>query len=68
MRDKNRIPRICKKLEKVWMTHPDMRLGQLMVCILGTDPFYMEDHTAEKKSKSLECQKKQIFVYMINRL
>lgn len=54
MRDKNRIPRICKKLEKVWMEHPDMRLGQLMVCILGTDPFYMEDNVAEERIKEFE--------------
>lgn len=57
MRDRNRIPRICKKLENVWMTHPDMRLGQLMVCILGTDPFYMEDNVAEEKIKEFGMPK-----------
>ena len=49
MRDPKRIPIICEKLETLWKTYPDMRLGQLMVCLLGTDPFYMEDGIAEKK-------------------
>lgn len=61
MRDKNRIPRICKKLENVWMTHPDMRLGQLMVCILGTDPFYMEDNVTEEKIKEFGMPKETDF-------
>lgn len=49
MRDKNRIPRITKKIETLWEKHPDMRFGQLVVCLLGTDPFYLEDDLIEAK-------------------
>lgn len=48
MRDKNRIPEILKELEKVWLEHPDFRLGQLIT--IATKPenphpstFYIED-------------------------
>jgi len=30
MRDKKRIKIILKKLEKLWLQYPDMRLGQLL--------------------------------------
>lgn len=48
MRDKNRIPKILKELERIWKANPDFRLGQLIV--VGTKPkqpcpsvFYIED-------------------------
>ena len=31
MRDKNRIPIILKRLEKLWLKDPDLRLGQLIL-------------------------------------
>jgi len=31
MRDKNRIPIILKRLEKLWLENPDLRLGQLIL-------------------------------------
>lgn len=44
MRDPNRIPQIAALLEDVWKTHPDWRLGQLVVnATRGTDPFHVED-------------------------
>lgn len=46
MRDPNRIPRICKKLEKAWKTAPDQRLGQFISNLLGPGPhdvFFPED-------------------------
>jgi len=46
MRDPNRIPRICKKLEVYWKKHPDYRLGQLISNLLGPGPhdvFFQED-------------------------
>lgn len=49
MRDKNRIPKICEKFEKVWRKYPDMRFGQLVVNCLGVDPYYIEDNIIEKK-------------------
>lgn len=50
MRDPKRIPRICKKLEKVWKRHPDYRLGQLISNLQGPGPhdvFFMEDEEWE---------------------
>lgn len=48
MRDKNRIPKVLKELERIWMANPDFRLGQLMV--VASRPktpcpavFYIED-------------------------
>jgi hypothetical protein len=46
MRDPKRIPRIIKKLEKVWKMHPDYRLGQLVSNLQGPgvqDVFFKED-------------------------
>jgi uncharacterized protein YihD (DUF1040 family) len=46
MRDPKRIPRIIKKLEKVWKKHPDYRLGQLISNLQGPgvqDVFHKED-------------------------
>jgi hypothetical protein len=31
MRDKKRIKRILKAIEKLWMKVPDMRFGQLLI-------------------------------------
>ena len=31
MRDVKRIPKILKRLEKIWKAHPDLRLGQLII-------------------------------------
>jgi len=31
MRDPARIPRIMKKLSKLWKRYPDMRLNQLLI-------------------------------------
>lgn len=36
MRNKNRIPKILKELERIWKANPDFRLGQLIVN--GTKP------------------------------
>lgn len=44
MRDIKRIPKILKRLEKLWKEHPDLRLGQLILNV-HRDPclYYMED-------------------------
>jgi hypothetical protein len=31
MRDKNRIKKLLKEIERHWNTHPDMRFGQLLI-------------------------------------
>lgn len=48
MRDPARIPLILAELQKAWERNPDMRLGQLLVCIHAysaskTDIFNTED-------------------------
>lgn len=44
MREKARIRRICKLLEKVWSKEQNQRLGQLLINLIGTpDMFYIED-------------------------
>jgi hypothetical protein len=49
MRDKKRIPKIIKELEKIWLEHPDLRLGQLIQNCFGTDSiYYVEDDSLIK--------------------
>jgi uncharacterized protein YihD (DUF1040 family) len=48
MREPKRIPRIINKLEKIWETMPDLRLGQIMYILhtnakTGADLFCVED-------------------------
>lgn len=52
MRDPVRIQRILTKLAAKWEAAPDMRLGQLLTCMLAdetkiTDLFYLEDDRVE---------------------
>jgi hypothetical protein len=47
MRNKNRIPKFLKELEKYWNKVPDWRFGQLISNVLGTcerDPFFYEEN------------------------
>lgn len=38
----------------VWKKYPYLRFGQLVVCLLGNDPFYVEDNkTREKINKAI---------------
>lgn len=51
MRDPKRIDRVLVALRNRWHQHPDMRLGQLLVSILGGDEnrmFYTEDEEWER--------------------
>jgi len=43
MRDPNRISGLAERLENAWSYFPDLRLGQLIVNAVGTDPFFIED-------------------------
>ena len=47
-RDPDRIPRILLDLGALWRANPDQRLGQLIVNLLGEDPFYVEDDVAHR--------------------
>lgn len=42
---------IFSELEKAWNKNPELRFGQLIVNILGEDPFYMSDKEALDKMK-----------------
>jgi len=50
-RNPNRIPRIMAKLQALWEEYPDLRLGQLIMNIDGTnkDFWHVEDSEWEKK-------------------
>ena len=51
MRDPKRIKRIIKKLEKVWIQYPDLRLLQGLINIItaqNIDPYYFEDEDLER--------------------
>lgn len=52
-RDSERIPRIMAALERLWLTYPDMRLGQLLDNLFfmsdtGKHLFYLEDEESEQ--------------------
>lgn len=52
MRDFNRIPRIIAKLSQLWERNPDLRLGQLIYCIMSRtgqkdNQFNAEDNKIE---------------------
>jgi uncharacterized protein YihD (DUF1040 family) len=51
MRDKKRIKRILKKVEKIWMYFPDLRLGQLIQnwARENRDSYYLEDNDLEEQ-------------------
>lgn len=53
-RDENRMDEMLNEIERVWRTHPDMRLGQLLVCISGrNDLFSVEDEEFLDKLKGV---------------
>lgn len=53
MRDPNRIDEILDELKSIWVKHPDLRLGQLL---LNTVPeaylYYIEDDELIKELKN----------------
>lgn len=52
MRDKRRIKRIMRKLERVWLKNHDLRLGQLIGNWLSgykVDTYYIEDSLIEEQ-------------------
>lgn len=55
MRNKNRIPKILKEIEKIWLKQPNLRLGQLLVNACdgdGRDLYYWEDNMLVRHLKS----------------
>ena len=64
MRDPKRIDEILNLIKSIWISYPDLRLIQLLICILPKqgpwhdgDYFYMED---EKLVKYLKTYLKNI--------
>jgi len=57
MRDPARIPVILERLRRVWETHPDLRLGQLLSAAAdharGPDIFYVEDAVLLRQAEAL---------------
>jgi len=55
MRDPNRIDEVLGALREYWVAHPDMRLGQILVNLIGAkfavDIFYVEDDVCWRDSK-----------------
>ena len=50
MRDPKRIDEVLRLLKIYWDTHPDLRLGQIVVNITQkNDPFYVEDEDFIRK-------------------
>ncbi|MCK9369520.1 hypothetical protein M0R04_06405 [Candidatus Dojkabacteria bacterium] len=43
MRDPKRIPKIIKRLEKIWKKLPDLRIGQLIENVFRGNGYYYED-------------------------
>ena len=37
---------------EIWKKHPHLRFGQLVVCALGVDPFYVSNEDAAKKFRN----------------
>lgn len=51
-RNKKRITRIIKLIEKIWQDNPELRLMQLLSnCFYSTDLYYEEDKEVEKSLK-----------------
>jgi hypothetical protein len=56
MRDPERIDEILNLISQAWRSHPDMRLGQLVVNLLDPKPnaiFYIEDDVLLERLHSL---------------
>ena len=55
MRDPKRIDEVLEALREYWVAHPDMRLGQILVNLIGAkfaaDIFYVEDDVLLEKLK-----------------
>lgn len=58
MRDPKRIERMLSRIRRIWLTHPDLRLTQLIMNALqmNEDPYNVEDDTLETKLIEYEKQ------------
>jgi hypothetical protein len=49
MRDPARIDKVLAAVKERWILDPDQRFGQIVVNVLGADPFYIEDDVILQK-------------------
>lgn len=47
-RSKAEIASVLHYVEEAWKKNPEMRFGQLVVNVLGTDPFYTDDSITQE--------------------
>ena len=53
MRDPKRIDKILDELKSIWVKHPDLRLGQLLLNVIPeTYLYYVEDDDLIKAIKN----------------
>lgn len=60
MRDKKRIKKILSEIERIWMTYPDMRFGQLLENIMssfGNDRMFSWHYEDDKLLDDLKKHK-----------
>ena len=56
-RNPDRIPEVLDAVEDRWEESPDLRLGQLLWAVCGTDPHGVEDTTLMRQlDAELECE------------
>jgi uncharacterized protein YihD (DUF1040 family) len=57
MRDPNRIPGVLQEVQKLWEKHPDLRLGQLLLCTLkqNEDLFNCEDDVLMQRIREFDA-------------
>lgn len=71
MRDPKRIPEVLNQLKSLWSTFPDLRLGQLIVNVMRSEPdvsamdaerklYYMEDEALIKAIRKYSSEVKYI--------
>ncbi len=58
-RDPARISTVLTEVEKIWKENPDLRLGQLIVILTKSDPFYVEDDVVLKRIKEFRNEQLQ---------
>jgi uncharacterized protein YihD (DUF1040 family) len=58
MRDPKRIPSVLLEVQKLWEKHPDIRLGQLLVNVLGNSEglFSCEDGRLVRMLKEFDSR------------
>lgn len=67
MRDPNRIPIILDAIKELWETMPDMRLGQLVYCIMSSFPYDYFQVEDDKFMEALDNFKKKMLANKLSK-